>query len=53
MSDDELFAWTSLLSARTGLPVTVWVSAAGLVATDPCDPANAWRTAMRSKPGWI
>ena len=40
MSDDELFAWTSLLSARTGLPVTVWVSAAGLVATDPCDPAN-------------
>jgi hypothetical protein len=40
MSDDELFAWTSLLSARTGLPVTVWVSAAGLVATDPRDPAN-------------
>jgi hypothetical protein len=31
----DLFAWTSLFPARTGLPVTVWVSVHGIVATDP------------------
>jgi hypothetical protein len=31
----DLFAWTNLFPRNTGLPVTIWVSVDGRVATDP------------------
>ena len=37
-ADVDLFEWTNLFPARTGLPVTLWVSVHGVVATDPYHP---------------
>jgi len=34
----DLFAWTNLFPRNTGLPVTIWVSVHGRVATDPYNP---------------
>ena len=34
----DLFAWTSLSPARTGLPVTICIGVHGVVATNPCRP---------------
>jgi len=38
--NNELFEWVSLSPARTGVPVTLWISVRGIVATDPYDPEN-------------
>ena len=36
----DLFAWTNLFPARTGLPVKIWVNVDGRVATDTYHPEN-------------
>jgi hypothetical protein len=50
MTETDLFEWTNIFARNTGLPVTVWVSVNGIVATDPYNPdkiehadmVNAW-----------
>jgi len=34
----DLFEWTNLFPRNTGLPVTIWISVKGAVATDPHHP---------------